>query len=190
MINKLSALILCGLIILCFASCGKDNVNGTPTSESASTYEGNKITAEPTTEPVVTAEKETTTEQPTTGIVSDPTKPIVNEESDTDSKAVFNTDNIARITFYAYYGYGKGSAVPAENMAEIIKWLGTFTVDKKAEDIPPPGTNTYYVEIEYLDGTVVKEGLDTISVNGVTYYLKHAANPDCFSEIISKTSIE
>ena len=105
---------------------------------------------------------------------------------------VFDTENIARITFYAYYGHGKGSDVPAENMAEITNWLSTFTVDKnkKLEDIVPPGTNTHYVEIEYLDGTVVKQGLDTISVDGVRYYLKHADAPDCFSEIISKTSIE
>lgn len=105
---------------------------------------------------------------------------------------VFDTENIARITFYAYYGHGKGSDVPAENMAEITNWLSTFTVDKnkKLEDIVPPGTNTHYVEIEYLDGTVVKQGLDTISVDGVTYYLNHADAPDCFSEIISKTSIE
>lgn len=105
---------------------------------------------------------------------------------------VFDTENIARITFYAYYGHGKGSDVPAENMAEITNWLSTFTVDKnkKLEDIVPPGTNTHYVEIEYLDGTVVKQSLDTISVDGVRYYLKHADAPDCFSEIISKTSIE
>lgn len=105
---------------------------------------------------------------------------------------VFDTENIARITFYAYYGHGKGSDVPAENMAEITNWLSTFTVDKnkKLEDIVPPGTNTYRVEIEYIDGTIVKQGLDTISVDGVTYYLKHADAPDCFSEIISKTSIE
>ncbi len=105
---------------------------------------------------------------------------------------VFDTENIARITFYAYYGHGKGSDVPAENMAEITNWLSTFTVDKnkKLEDIVPPGTNTHYVEIEYLDGTVVKQGLDTISVDGVRYYLNHADAPDCFSEIISKTSIE
>ncbi len=105
---------------------------------------------------------------------------------------VFDTENIARITFYAYYGHGKGSDVPAENMAEITNWLSTFTVDKnrKVEGVLPPGTNTHYVEIEYLDGTVVKQGLDTKSVDGVRYYLKHADAPDCFSEIISKTSIE
>ena len=103
---------------------------------------------------------------------------------------VFDTKNIARITFYAYYGYGKGSDVPAENMAEIKNWLSTFTVGEKAEGMLSPGTNTYYVEIEYLDGTIVKQGLDTVSVDGVRYYLKHADAPDCFSEIISKTSIE
>ena len=72
-------------------------------------------------------------------------------------------------------------------MTEIINWLGTFAIDKKADDFPP-GTNTYYVEIEYLDGTIVQEGLDAIIVDGVSYYVKSAPNPDCFWEIISKTS--
>ncbi len=105
---------------------------------------------------------------------------------------VFDTENIARITFYAYGGHGKGSDVPAENMAEITKWLSTFTVDKnkKLEGIAPPGTNTHNVEIEYLDGTIVKQGLDMISVDGVRYYLNHTDAPDCFREIISKTSFE
>ena len=54
----------------------------------------------------------------------------------------------------------------------------------------PPGTNTVYVEIEYLDGTIVKEGLDVITIDGVSYYLKHAPNPACFTEIISKATLE
>ena len=101
---------------------------------------------------------------------------------------IFKTDNIKRITFYAYYGQGKGSDVTDENMTEIINWLGTFAIDKKADDLIAPGTNTYCVEIEYLDGTIVKEGLDVIIVDGVSYYVKSSPNPDCFWEIISKTS--
>ena len=104
------------------------------------------------------------------------------------SSAIFNTDNIKRITFYAYYGQGKGSDVTDENMTEIINWLGTFAIDKKANGLISPGTNTYCVEIEYLDGTIVKEGLDVIIVDGVSYYVKSAPKPDCFWEIISKTS--
>ena len=113
------------------------------------------------------------------------------EENDTPGDdSIFNTKNINRITFYAYYGYGKGSDVPAENMSEITTWLGTFTIDKEVDDILPPGTNTYYVEIEYLDGTIVKKGLDVIEVDGISYYVKHAIYPDSFMEIISKTSIK
>ena len=113
--------------------------------------------------------------------------------SDNESEEpIFNTKNIERITFYAYYGGGKGSDVPAENMSEFITWLGTFTIDKdkKVDDILPPGTNTYFIEIEYLDGTIIKQGLDIIAVDGTAYYLKHAKRPDSFKDIISKTSIE
>ena len=115
--------------------------------------------------------------------------PDNSENITSPSSAIFNTDNIKRITFYAYYGQGKGSDVTDENMTEIINWLGTFAIDKKADDLIAPGTNTYCVEIEYLDGTIVKEGLDVIIVDGVSYYVKSAPNPDCFWEIISKTSL-
>ncbi len=113
------------------------------------------------------------------------------EKDDTADKSVFQTKNIESITFYAYYGEGKGSKVPAEKLSEYITWLGTFTIDKKAEDgMLPPGTNTYFVEIEYLDGTVIKRGLDVIDVDGTAYYLGHAAYPDSFMNIISKASLE
>lgn len=99
---------------------------------------------------------------------------------------------LKRITFYAYYGRGKGSDVPAENFDEIIAWLDTFRLDldKKIPDLPPPGTNTVYVEIEYSDGTVVKKGLDIITVDGIPYYIKGDTAPDCYSEILSKTSLD
>ena len=104
--------------------------------------------------------------------------------------SVFVTDNITRITFYAYYGAGKGSEVPKKCMTEIITWLDSFTIDREAtdEDVPP-GTNTYFVEIEYSNGTTIKEGLDIISIDGTKYLLKKDKYPDCFMEIISKTSI-
>lgn len=131
----------------------------------------------------------------TSEILSDDTSSIIEEtntkrEDETHSEAAFVTENIARITFFTYYGEGKGSEVPSENMEEITMWLGTFVIDKAAEDMLPPGTNTVYVEIEYLDGTIVKEGLDVITIDGVSYYLKHAPNPACFTEIISKATLE
>ena len=109
------------------------------------------------------------------------------EDINISDARIFNIQNIKRITFYAYFGK---SEVPAENISEFTTWLGTFTIDKKAEDELPPGTNTYYVEIEYLDGTTVKEGLDVIEVDGTAYYLKHAKYPDSFFDIISETSEE
>ena len=121
---------------------------------------------------------------------NNPTEPTPNNPENITSPfaTIFKTDNIKRITLYAYYGQGKGSDVTDENMTEIINWLGTFTIDKKADDLIAPGTNTYYVEIEYLDGTVVREGLDVIIVDGVSYYVNSAPTPDCFWKIISKTS--
>ena len=103
--------------------------------------------------------------------------------------SVFVTENITSITFYAYYGGGKGSKVPTEYMTEIINWLDSFTIDRVATDEDVlDGTNTYYVKIEYSDGTIIKEGLDIIIIDGTRYLLKKDKYPDCFMEIMSKTS--
>lgn len=104
--------------------------------------------------------------------------------------SVFVTENITSITFYAYYGGGKGSKVPTEYMTEIINWLDSFTINREATDEDVlPGTNTYYVKIEYSDGTVIKEGLDIIRIDGTRYLLEKETYPDCFWEIISKTKL-
>ena len=105
------------------------------------------------------------------------------------TKPVFKTDNISRITFYAYYGAGIGSEVPAEHMAEIVDWLGSFRAGRTVFGMIPPGTNTVYVEIEYTDGTVVKQGLDTVEILWNVYYTKYPGRPDCLEEILSKTSL-
>jgi len=123
----------------------------------------------------------TPTEAPTAAPTEEPSKP-------TEEKAVFKTEDIIRITFYGYYGGGKGSDVPADNMTEIINWLGSFTIGEKAPDILPPGTNTYYVEIEYSDGMIIKNGLDIRKIDGNTFYLERNKEPECFMEIISKIS--
>ena len=106
-----------------------------------------------------------------------------------EKKSVFKTEDIIHITFYAYYGNGKGSDVPGEHLDEMIAWLDSFTLDKEVPELLPPGTNTIHVEIEYLDGTIVKRGLDTATVDGITYYIKGDTAPECYEEIVSKTSL-
>ena len=102
--------------------------------------------------------------------------------------SVFVTENITSITFYAYYGEGKGSKVPRKDMAEIINWLDSFTIDKEATDEDVlPGMNTYFVEIEYSDGTAIKESLDLVEIDGICYILKQEPYPECFLELIAKT---
>ena len=167
MIKKSLVLILCVIILLSFTSCG-DTTDGTPSNENSSI-------------------EETTNDIKEKSSIEAVTNDI--EENDVPAESIFNTKDIKRITFYAYYGQGKGSQVPAGKMSEITAWLGTFSLDNEVDDILPPGTNTYHVEIEYLDGTIVKEGLDVIEVDGISYYVKHATYPDSFMDIISKTSI-
>ncbi len=104
--------------------------------------------------------------------------------------SVFVTENITSITFYAYYGNGKGSKVPEEHMDEIINWLDSFTINREATDEDVlPGTNTYYVKIEYSDGTIIKEGLDIVIIDGTRYLLEKEKYPNCFMNIISKASL-
>ena len=116
--------------------------------------------------------------------------PDNSESTQIYSSMIFNTDNIKRITFYAYYGHGKGSDVTDKDMTEIINWLETFEIDREVDDLLLGGINTYYVEIEYLDGKVVKEGLDVTVIDGSAYYVKSAPKPDCFRKIISKTKLD
>ena len=146
--KKLLTVFLCGIILLCFAACGKNTNSNIQSAESTNQNDTNNQTT-----------------------------------------AIFNTKNIKRITFYAYYGGGKGSDVPAQHLDEMIAWLDSFTLDKEVPELLPPGTNTINVEIEYLDGTIVKKGLDTTTVDGITYYIKGNAAPECYEEIISKTSL-
>ena len=105
------------------------------------------------------------------------------------TKPVFETDNISRITFYAYCGAGIGSEVPTEHMAEIVDWLGSFRAGRMVFGMIPPGTNAVFVEIEYIDGKIIKEGLDTAQIGWIVYYTKSNGAPDCFDEIMSKTSL-
>ena len=105
------------------------------------------------------------------------------------TRPVFETDQISRITFYAYSGSGKGSDVPAEDMAEIIDWLDSFRIRKIAFGLLPPGTNTVCVEIEYSDGRIIKCGLDAVEIVGIMFYTNCDQAPECFWEILNETSL-
>lgn len=121
-----------------------------------------------------------------------PSNKTTESDSFTNSSySVFKTTDISRITFYGYYGSGTGSTVPKEHMSEIINWLSSFVIDKKIENdsLLSPGTNTVFVEIEYSDGTIIKNGLNTATVNGNTYYTKYAKEPECFHDILSLSSL-
>ena len=100
---------------------------------------------------------------------------------------IFDTENITKITFYGYYGQGKGSVVSDDNMEEITEWLETFALGEIAYELLP-GVNTYYVEIEYSDGTKVREGLNVVIVDGIRYYTECTEPPVCFDDIISGIS--
>lgn len=98
------------------------------------------------------------------------------------AKAIFNTENIKSVTLYVNHGGGEGKVVPDAALSEMIDWLDTFVIDQKAEDPIPPGTNYYYVKIEYLDGTAIKQGLDLVEIDGCAYYVTYGEAPDCFWE--------
>ena len=190
--KKIFSIFLCVIILLCFVACGeksntdKQSTEGTNQSESNSTE--NSITN--TQSPESTNQNETDSIE-NTDHNTESTESTNENGTNNQEIAIFNTKNIKRITFYAYYGSGKGSDVPAEHLGEITTWLNSFKIDTDREfpDLVPPGTNTIHVEIEYLDGTVVKEGLDTATVDGITYYIKGDTAPKSYEEIISKTSL-
>ena len=190
--KKILSIFLCVIILLCFVACGeksntdKQSTEGTNQSESNSTE--NSITNTQSTES--TNQNETDSIE-NTDHNTESTESTNENGTNNQEIAIFNTKNIKRITFYAYYGSGKGSDVPAEHLGEITTWLNSFKIDTDREfpDLVPPGTNTIHVEIEYLDGTVVKEGLDTATVDGITYYIKGDTAPECYEEIVSKTRL-
>lgn len=102
----------------------------------------------------------------------------------TTAETIFYTSEIKAITLYGQYGEGEGKKVPDEKLSEFTAWLKTFAIDKEANKPLPPGTNTYCLEIEYLDGTVVKTGLDAVEVAGNLYYVKHGEAPEWFGTIL------
>lgn len=195
--KKVLSSFLCVVVVFCFVACNGEKTTSTDNTTVEShqrvtdTSSNSEITTVETTENTTPTER--TTEEETTKISEDIEEPTEQAESvqqieNTQKSRVFQTENIARITFYAYGGNGKGSEVPEENMTEIINWLGSFTIDKEVVGEILPGTNTRQVEIEYTDGTVIKQGLDVVVIDGIRYDMKSDKKPDCFEEIMSKTS--
>ena len=174
MIKKFSIVIMYIVFLLSFLACNKYDTYQNDKEESGT---NEIISATPSTEKKLDNDSSAVPEE-----TSKPTD---------ETKSVFKTDNINRITFYAYYGAGKGSDVPAEYLDDIITWLDSFKVDSNREfpDLTPPGTNTICVEIEYSDGSIIKQGMDTTEINDVTYYISGDPAPKCYDEIISKTSL-
>ena len=203
MFRKISTVFMCAVVLLSFVACGKDETqqnNSTKAQTDVTTVDSISITEDINAQTDVSVTDDISTEASftTETISAVSSDEITSEESlsETDeptenSTSVFETENIERITFYAYYGTGIGSDVPAESLAEITAWLDSFKidVDRKVPELLPPGTNTIHVEIEYSDGSIIKCGMDTAVINGATYYISGDSSPECYDEIISKTSL-
>ena len=101
------------------------------------------------------------------------------------TKHVFETENICKITLFAVPNHADGVVVPSEYMDEITAWIGTFTIDKEAGDILDPGTNTFSFRLEYSDGTIVESGVNTTTIDGITYYMKQERTPECFNALFT-----
>lgn len=97
-----------------------------------------------------------------------------------ESSPVFVTENISKIVFG--FGPAEKREVTDEDMEEIMEWLETFRVGDrvKRRDEQPAGTNSVYVRIEYLDGTIVENGLSTIKLAKKEYYLIYADAPEAY----------
>ena len=103
------------------------------------------------------------------------------------TKPIFETDNISKITLFAVPNHADGVVVPSEYMDEITAWIGTFTVDKEAGDVLDPGTDTFSFRLEYSDGTIVESGVNTTTIDGITYYTKQEQTPECFNTLFAES---
>lgn len=98
---------------------------------------------------------------------------------------VFETKNIAGITFYGTAPNSTETDVPSEYLAEITEWLGTFIAGKKADDVLPPGADSLFVRIEYSDGTIIENSMSTIIVDGTTYLINYDKEPECYFDLFA-----
>ncbi len=103
----------------------------------------------------------------------------------TDRHPVFETDNISGITFFHQAPDAAPVEVPDEYMREITQWLGSFLPGEEIDgnSVAAPGADSYFVRIEYADGTVVEGSLDTCTIHGTRYRLTSAPTPACWFAI-------
>ena len=100
---------------------------------------------------------------------------------------VFKTEDIACISFTTLPKTDEDFLVPEEYKKEIISWLGTFRIGEEADpEALEPGSDSISVRIEYTDGTVIENGLTTVMVDGVVYYMSFAPSPECYFDIFSE----
>ena len=184
-------MILCLCLALCgcagpaepTAPTGAVNIPSTNSPEPTESSPENLVPPPPVdTPPEIPTGTDSTAPAPEIGPEGLPTPSVT-------AHPVFKTENIAAITFYGYYGSGTGSKVPDAYMQEITDWLATFSIGEKASEPLPPGTNTYFVEIEYRDGTVIKQGMDIAELDGISYETVYRQAPEYFREIISKSTL-
>ena len=97
-----------------------------------------------------------------------------------DSKPAFETENISKIAFK--FGPLKEVKVPSEDMEEIAEWLEIFKIGDrvKCREKLSPGTNSVSIRIEYLDGTIVENGLSTIKIDKKEYHLIYSDAPEVY----------
>ena len=93
---------------------------------------------------------------------------------------VFETENISKIAFK--FGPLEEVEVPSEDMEEITESLEAFKIGDrvKRREKSPPGTNSVSVRIEYLDGTIVENGLSTIKIDKKEYHLIYSDAPEVY----------
>ena len=100
-------------------------------------------------------------------------------------ESVFETKNIASVTFYGSAPNSTETEVPSEYLTEITEWLGTFVIGKKADDVLPPGADSLFVRIEYSDGTIIENSMSTTIVDGTTYLINYDKEPECYFELFA-----
>jgi len=113
-----------------------------------------------------------------------------NKANEDKNVQLFKTDDVKRVLFYNDTTLEEVE-VPQEYIDEIITWLKSFTIDKEVEaDHLEPGSDAYCVQIEYEDGTIVKNGLWIYEMDGKQYYTKGADTPECWQDIFESQTVK
>ncbi len=122
----------------------------------------------------------------------DETPVTENETQDNDEKAlpnvikgdmVFITEGISKVTVY-WHDALDGVELPEKYLADMIAWLGTYTLGETAEIPLVPGTNTFWFLIEYVNGESVSTGQDTIEINKTIYDIEHGEEPTWWHDFL------